>query len=87
MLVEQIGDPVDEAFQNYGRLLESWVRRTLAELRRQFEANADEYRARLERLSGARGLEALEGEGVRQSLNALSQFRAAEAVPVGGGSR
>jgi len=87
ILVEQIGDPVDEAFQNYGRLLESWVRRTLAELRRQFEANADEYRARLERLSGARGVEALEGEGVRQSLNALSQFRAAEAVPVGGGGR
>jgi len=86
VLIEQIGDPVDEAFHSYGRLLESWIRRTLVELRRQFEAGADEYRARLERLSGARGVGAPESEGVLQSLNALSQFRAAEPVPSGGGA-
>jgi len=87
ILIDQIGEPVDEAFHNYGRLLESWIRRTLAELRRQFDARADEYRARLERLNGARGVGALESEGVRQSLDVLSQFRVAEAVPAGRGSR
>ena len=51
-LEHQIGPGVDEAFQRYGRMLESWSRRTLAELHRQFDAHADGYRAQLERLTG-----------------------------------
>jgi GTP-binding protein EngB required for normal cell division len=74
-LSEQIGDVVNDAFQRYGRLLESWVRRTLAELRRQFDARADTYRAQLERLGGTSQVEPQEEDGVRRSLDALSRFR------------
>lgn len=79
-LAEQIGDAVNDAFYRYGRLLESWVRRTLAELRRQFEARADTYRAQLERLSGSAKIEPQETEAIRHSLDTLSHSRAADAV-------
>ena len=80
-LCNQIGYAVDDSFQRYARLLESWVRRTLTELRRQFDARADGYRAQLERLSGATGVEPQETEAVRRSLDTLSQIRVAEPIP------
>jgi GTP-binding protein EngB required for normal cell division len=80
-LAEQIGPQMDEAFRRYGRGLESWIRRTLAELRRQFDARADGYRAQLERLSGAGGVEPEESEPIRRSLEMLSRFRSAEPRP------
>ena len=86
-LSEQIGQAVDDAFQRYARLLESWVRRTLGELRRQFDARADGYRAQLERLSGATGVEPQETEAVRRSLDTLSRFRVAEPIPIVPGNR
>ncbi len=86
-LSEQVGHAVDNAFQRYARLLESWLRRTLAELRRQFDARADGYRARLERLSGAIGVEPQESEAVRRSLDILSQLRVAEPTAAVPGSR
>jgi len=84
-LAGRIGDAANEAFERYGRLLESWMRRTLAELRRQFDARADGHRAQLERRSGASPLEPQETEAVRRSLDALSQFRAAKPVMVAPG--
>jgi GTP-binding protein EngB required for normal cell division len=85
-LRERIGSAVDEAFQRYGRMLESWSRRTLAELHRQFDAHADGYRAQLERLGGAGIAGPEEAESIRRDLDALSRFRAEQPIPATGGS-
>lgn len=69
----EIGSTIIEAFHSYGRLLESWSRRTLDELRRQFEAHADGYRAQLERLTGSGTVSSNEIETIRRDLNLLSQ--------------
>jgi hypothetical protein len=84
-LREQIGPAVDEAFHSHGRMLESWSRRTLAELQRQFDAHADGYRAQLERLSGAGEAGPEETEAIRRDLNALSRFHEGQPVPATGG--
>ncbi len=77
-LLEQIGRPVDEAFQSYARMLEAWSRRVLAELRRQFDAHADGYRAQLERLGGTRAFDEAGSAGVRQALEMVSRLRKAD---------
>jgi GTP-binding protein EngB required for normal cell division len=53
-LRRQIGPQVEEAFSNFGKMLDSWSRSTMSELQKRFEAQADRYRAQLNRLS-ARG--------------------------------
>jgi GTP-binding protein EngB required for normal cell division len=75
-LQAQIGPALYGAFQSYGRMLEAWVRRTFAELERQFDVHADTYRAQLGRLTdeGTAGAEEL--VSIRQDLEALA------AVPV-----
>jgi hypothetical protein len=85
-LQEQIGAAVDEAFQRYGRMLESWSRRTLAELHRQFDAHADGYRAQLERLGGTGKAAPEETGAIRRDLEMLSHFHVGQPVPMTGGS-
>jgi GTP-binding protein EngB required for normal cell division len=82
----QIGPAVDEAFQRYGRMLESWSRRTLMELQRQFDAHADGYRAQLERLTGAGVAGPEETEAIRRDLETLSRFHSGQPVPATSGS-
>ena len=85
-LGHQIGPGVDEAFQRYGRMLESWSRRTLAELHRQFDAHADGYRAQIERLTGGGEAGPEEIEAIRHDLETLSRFHLAQPVPATSGS-
>jgi hypothetical protein len=80
-LEHQIGLSVDEAFERYGRMLESWSRRTLAELHRQFDAHADGYRAQIERLTGESDAGPEESEGIRRDLATLSRLHSALPVP------
>jgi GTP-binding protein EngB required for normal cell division len=61
-LRRQIGQRVSEAFSSFGSMLDAWSRRTLSELQLRFEAQADAYRAHINRLT-ARG-EASTGEQV-----------------------
>lgn len=75
-LENQVGQPVHEAFQRYGRLLEMWTRKTIAELQRRFDSQADTYRAQFERLTSAKETGVEEAEAVRRDLEALSRFRA-----------
>jgi len=76
----QVGPAVDEAFQRYGRVLESWSRRMLAELRRQFDAHADGYRAQLERLAGTGTAGPDETDAIRRDLKTLSRFHSGQPV-------
>jgi len=82
----QIGPAVDETFQRYGRMLESWSRRTLGELHRQFDAHADGYRAQLERLGGTGKAAPEETGAIRRDLEMLSHFHVGQPVPMTGGS-
>jgi GTP-binding protein EngB required for normal cell division len=81
-LQRQVGQKASEVFQSYGRMLESWSRKTLAELHRHFDAHADGYRAQLERTGegGKSGLE--DSDTLRQDLAALAAFQDGEQIPV-----
>jgi len=78
----QIGAQVQQAFHSYGRLLEAWANRTLAELRSRFDSHADAYRAQLERLIGKGGVSERDREAIQQDLGALAQSAPAGQVPV-----
>jgi len=86
-LLKQIGSSVDEAFQRYGKLLESWCRRTLSELHRQFDAHADAHRAQLERLTGTGKAGPEETRAIRHDLQTLLRFQSAQPVHATNGSR
>lgn len=86
-LLKQIGSSVDEAFQRYGKLLESWCRRTLSELHRQFDAHADAHRAQLERLTGTGKAGPEETRAIRHDLQTLLRFQSAQPLHATNGSR
>jgi GTP-binding protein EngB required for normal cell division len=67
----QIGRAVAEAFYSYGRMLEAWTRRTLAELQRRFDTHADGYRAHLDRITAQGGATPAEKETMRRDLDSL----------------
>jgi GTP-binding protein EngB required for normal cell division len=73
----QIGHAVTEAFSSYGRMLEAWTRRMLAELQRRFDAHADGYRAHLDRITALGGATPLEKETIQRDLDILAQREAA----------
>jgi GTP-binding protein EngB required for normal cell division len=50
-LRRQIGQRVSEAFSSFGSMLDAWSRRTLSELQLRFEAEADSYRAHIDRMT------------------------------------
>ena len=69
----QIGHTVTEAFSSYGRMLEAWTRRILAELQRRFDAHADGYRAHLDRITAQVGATPLEKETIQRDLDMITQ--------------
>jgi predicted NBD/HSP70 family sugar kinase len=69
----QIGHTVAEAFSSYGRMLEAWTRRMLAELQRRFDAHADGYRAHLDRITAQAGATPLEKETIQRDLDMITQ--------------
>jgi GTP-binding protein EngB required for normal cell division len=77
-LQEQLRPVVEEAFQRYGRMLELWTRRTIAELQHRFDSHADTYRAQLERLTSVKEAGVEETESIRRDLASLSGFRVRE---------
>ncbi len=79
-LRRQIGANVDKAFERYGRMMQSWTRRTLAELHRQFDAHADGYRALIERLTGSPKVGVEDTDSIRRDIATLTQFGSAEPV-------
>jgi GTP-binding protein EngB required for normal cell division len=79
-LREQVGPNIDEAFERYRRMLESWTRRTLAELHRQFDAHADAYRAQIERLTNTGPAAPEETASILGDLEALARFQPTQAI-------
>jgi hypothetical protein len=71
-LREQAGNSVNGTFQSYGRIVEAWIRRTIVELQRQFDAHADGYRAQLARLAGAGTAGPEETQAVQRDIEALN---------------
>jgi len=71
----QVGHTVAEAFSSYGRMLEAWTRRMLAELQRRFDAHADGYRAHLDRVTARAGATPLEKETIQRDLDILTSPR------------
>ena len=69
----QIGHTLAEAFSAYGRMLEAWTRRMLAELQRRFDAHADGYRAHLDRITAQVRATPLEKEMIQRDLDMLTQ--------------
>ena len=77
-LRQQAGGPVQAAFNHYGRSLERWVRRVLADLHIRFEAEADSHRTQLVRLTRR---EALPPEQRKKIERALAELEAAVNLP------
>ncbi len=74
-LQEAVEPQLKEAFESYGRLLESWVRRRVAELQRRFDEHADAIRARIAQLggmSGEGGASADQMELIRRGIESLA---------------
>jgi GTP-binding protein EngB required for normal cell division len=69
-LRNRAGPEVAEAFSSYGRMLEAWTRRILADLQRHFEARADAYRAHLRGLTSP-GPAPVEKEALQRDLDRL----------------
>ncbi len=66
-LQQAVGSQLKEAFGTYGRLLESWVRHSVAELHRHFDEYADAVRAQIARLEIVAG----EGEATVEQTEAI----------------
>lgn len=66
-LQQATGSQLKEAFETYGRLSESWVRRSVAELQRRFDEHADAVRAQIARLEVVAG----EGEPTPDQTEAI----------------
>jgi hypothetical protein len=71
-LKHQLDGRVDAAFTNYARSLEVWVRHTLAQLQRQFEARADGYGAQLARLTDRKSIPAEDRARMERDLAELA---------------
>ncbi|HZT32535.1 MAG TPA: dynamin family protein [Bryobacteraceae bacterium] len=67
-----VGPQIAGAASTYERVLQAWVRRTLAELQARFDSYADAYRAQLARLAGDQAPGAEEKEALREDLAALA---------------
>ncbi len=65
------GAKIDDAFSNFGSLLEAWARRTLAELQHRFESHAETYRAHLDRLQRNGHVSSAESERIGRDLGRL----------------
>lgn len=86
-LQQALGNQVKGAFEVYGRMLEPWVRRCLAELQRRFDEHADGIRAQIGRATGEGPASKDEIEVIRRDLESLSQPQADDEARVSGGIR
>jgi GTP-binding protein EngB required for normal cell division len=71
------GERLEAAFASYGRALERWGRRTLAELQNRFEQEADGYRAQIDRLRRRQERPPEERRKIQQALRDLEAALAA----------
>ena len=78
ILSRSVSSGLQTGFTNYGRALETWVRRVLIELQRRFDARADSHRAQLTRLLKRRALPAEERAAIEGHLAELENLVAAD---------
>jgi small GTP-binding protein len=71
VLRAQAGERAAVAFAQYGKQMEAWVRRTVAELEGRFDSYADAYRAQIERVTSRRSTTEEERETIRRDLETL----------------
>ncbi len=80
----QIGTALSRRFYNFGRMLDAWAQRVLADLQHRFDAHADGYRAHLHRVSAIDRLSEAEAVSIRRDLKRLARpqtSNAAERIP------
>jgi GTP-binding protein EngB required for normal cell division len=70
-LRNEVGDAVSEACRSYGRVLERWVRKAVADLQVNFDSRADGYRAQLERFLGTSDAAPEATEAIARALGEL----------------
>ncbi len=72
-LRRQIGQRVSEAFSSFGSMLDTWSRRTLSELQVRFDAEADAYRAHINRLATRGKVSTGEQSAIARDLDLLAE--------------
>jgi len=77
-LKSRVSAELQTGFTNYGRALETWVRRILNEIQGRFDARADGHRAQLARLMNHKALSAGERAPMERHLAELEGLMAAD---------
>jgi hypothetical protein len=72
-LRQQIGPRVSEAFSSFGSMLDAWSRRTLGDLQVRFDAEADAYRANVNRMTARWQVSASEEVAIARDLALLTE--------------
>lgn len=72
-LREQSGQRVSEAFSSFGSMLDAWSRRTLSELQLRFAAQADAYRAHINRMTVRGQVSTSEESAIARDLALLTE--------------
>jgi GTP-binding protein EngB required for normal cell division len=72
-LRRQIWQRVSEAFPTFGSMLNAWSRRTLSELQLRFEAQADAYRAHINRMTARGQVSKTEESAIARDLALLTE--------------
>ena len=75
-LADQVENAVSQLLADYRRVLQSWTRRILAELRQRFESYADTYRAQAERATTRSGISSEERQAIQEDLARLQGLAA-----------
>ena len=76
----QAGQQVEDGVATYARVVQSWVRKTFAELQERFDSYAGAYRAQLGRLASGDGAGAGDEQALREDLAALAESGADAAA-------
>jgi hypothetical protein len=69
----ECGEVLSRWFESYGRALELWFGNVLINLEREFNSNADVYRAQMQRLAGTRAYPAPDRAILLEDISALGQ--------------
>ncbi len=75
-----VASAFETGFNNYGRALETWVRRVLPELQRRFDTKADAHRAQLARLMNRKAISSEERAALEGHLAELESLVASEVA-------
>jgi GTP-binding protein EngB required for normal cell division len=70
----QLDQQGGELFRSYGQMVEAWSRRIVSQLHRHYDAQADGYRAQLERLDGGGKSAPEEAASFREDLTLLAEY-------------